>query len=123
MAGSMTMATSQIALGNQLADSDPPAQAIDSPVPIYSFILGYIPNANIISAQDSANGNWSYSYDEFNRLLTCPPQKLHQAFSNTEPSYFKLAGCRCRSVKKFILPVPIKNLVLTETIEFTGPSL
>jgi hypothetical protein len=70
MAGSMTMATSQIALGNQLADSDPPAQAIDSPVPIYSFILGYSPNANIISAQDSANGNWSYSYDEFN---ACSP--------------------------------------------------
>jgi RHS repeat-associated protein len=57
-----------------------PAQASSSPAPIYSFSLGYGPNANIIAAQDSLNGNWSYSYDEFNRLLTASGNGQGQSF-------------------------------------------
>jgi RHS repeat-associated protein len=30
---------------------------------------GYAPNSNILAANDSANLNWVYSYDDFNRLI------------------------------------------------------
>jgi RHS repeat-associated protein len=79
-AGSMTMAAAQGTLANQLANPGAPAQAVSSPAPVYSFILGYSPNANIITAQDSLNGNWSYSYDEFNRLLTASGDVQGQSF-------------------------------------------
>jgi RHS repeat-associated protein len=32
--------------------------------------LGYAPNGNIVYAGDWVNGNWTYSYDDFNRILT-----------------------------------------------------
>jgi len=32
--------------------------------------LGYSGNSNVISAQDSVNGNWTYTYDAMNRLVT-----------------------------------------------------
>jgi RHS repeat-associated protein len=79
-AGSMTMAAAQGTLANQLANPGAPVQAVSSPAPLYSFILGYGPNANIITAQDSLNGNWSYSYDEFNRLLTASGDVQGQSF-------------------------------------------
>jgi len=31
---------------------------------------GYAPNSNILRANDSANGNWVYGYDDFNRIAT-----------------------------------------------------
>jgi RHS repeat-associated protein len=37
---------------------------------IYNLALGYTPNSNIASANDTVNGNWTYTYDDFNRLLT-----------------------------------------------------
>ena len=30
---------------------------------------GYAANSNIVAANDSANGNWTYTYDPFNRLI------------------------------------------------------
>jgi RHS repeat-associated protein len=36
----------------------------------YSGIWGYAPDNNIVGAWDSANGNWSYAYDPFNRLAS-----------------------------------------------------
>jgi RHS repeat-associated protein len=39
-------------------------------VAIYSYSLGHAPNGQITSANDSVNGNWGYTYDEFNRLHT-----------------------------------------------------
>jgi RHS repeat-associated protein len=38
---------------------------------LYSLTIpngGYAPNSNILAANDSVNGNWTYSYDPFNRL-------------------------------------------------------
>jgi RHS repeat-associated protein len=35
---------------------------------VYSFSLGFAPNSNIMTANDSVNGNWTYSYDQLNRL-------------------------------------------------------
>ncbi len=31
---------------------------------------GYAPNGDILAANDSVNGNWTYTYDDFNRLKT-----------------------------------------------------
>ena len=37
--------------------------------PVYSFdITSFAPNGNVLAANDSSNGNWTYSYDQFNRL-------------------------------------------------------
>jgi len=37
----------------------------------YSFSIGtFAPNGDILAANDSANGNWAYTYDPFNRLLS-----------------------------------------------------
>jgi YD repeat-containing protein len=36
----------------------------------YSFGLGFAPDGDIVSGNDSVNGNWTYAYDDFNRL-TC----------------------------------------------------
>jgi RHS repeat-associated protein len=35
----------------------------------YSLGLTFAPDGNILSGNDSVNGNWTYSYDAFNRLL------------------------------------------------------
>ncbi len=37
---------------------------------IYNLSLGYAPNGDITSANDTVNGNWTYAYDDFNRLIT-----------------------------------------------------
>jgi RHS repeat-associated protein len=37
---------------------------------VYSFSLMFAPNNDVLSSNDSANGNWIYTYDDFNRLLT-----------------------------------------------------
>jgi RHS repeat-associated protein len=40
-----------------------------APATLYSFSLGYAPDSNVTTANDSVNGNWTYSYDAFNRLV------------------------------------------------------
>jgi RHS repeat-associated protein len=40
-----------------------------APTTPYSFALSLAPDGNITSATDSVNGNWTYSYDQFNRLV------------------------------------------------------
>ena len=47
---------------------------------IYSFTLGYTSNSNILSANDLLNGNWTYSYDDFNRLWTSNKGSGQQTF-------------------------------------------
>jgi RHS repeat-associated protein len=46
---------------------------------LYSFTLGYAPDSNILTGNDSVNGNWTYTYDDFGRLATS--SKTGQAFS------------------------------------------
>jgi RHS repeat-associated protein len=48
----------------------------------YRLSLGYAPNGNVTSSNDSVNGNWtSYTYDAFNRLSTSSRDNGQQAFS------------------------------------------
>ena len=35
---------------------------------LYTLSLGHAPDGNVTSANDSVNGNWTYTYDDFNRL-------------------------------------------------------
>ena len=37
---------------------------------LYSFTLSHAPDAQITGSTDSLNGNWAYTFDEFNRLRT-----------------------------------------------------
>jgi RHS repeat-associated protein len=37
---------------------------------IYNLSLGYAPNGDVTAANDTVNGNWTYKYDDFNRLLS-----------------------------------------------------
>src|SRR5579863_4340599 len=52
---------------------------------VYSLGLTYEPNGNIATASDSVNGNWTYSYDALNRLLTAG--QPGQAFSYVYDRY------------------------------------
>ena len=36
----------------------------------YRFTTGYAPNSDIVSSTDTVNGNWTYTYDDLNRLST-----------------------------------------------------
>jgi YD repeat-containing protein len=53
---------------------------------VYSNTLGYAPDSNILSGNDSINGNWtSYTFDDMGRIATS--SKGTQAFSyNYDPS-------------------------------------
>jgi RHS repeat-associated protein len=35
----------------------------------YGYTLSHAPDGNVLTANDTANGNWNYSYDQFNRLV------------------------------------------------------
>jgi RHS repeat-associated protein len=41
--------------------------------PVYSVSTGFAPNGDVLTANDSVNGNWSYLYDDFNRLTSATP--------------------------------------------------
>lgn len=37
---------------------------------LYSYSLSYFPNGNVMSSDDSVNGDWVYGYDDLNRLTS-----------------------------------------------------
>jgi len=57
----------------------------------YTLSMGYSGNSNVISALDSVNGNWTYTYDPMNRLVTsacagnstakCPDNAASQGYN------------------------------------------
>jgi YD repeat-containing protein len=44
------------------------SNALYNGVSLYSYSLTFAPNSDVLTANDSVNGNWTYSYDQFNRL-------------------------------------------------------
>jgi YD repeat-containing protein len=54
---------------------------------VYSYGVGYTADSDLLSATDSVNGTWSYTYDGFNRLATsncsanCPNGSSIEGFS------------------------------------------
>jgi RHS repeat-associated protein len=53
----------------------------------YSFSLSYAPNSDVLTANDSVNGNWTYTYDDFNRLATANNSSPLQGLSYLYDSY------------------------------------
>lgn len=51
-----------------------------SPTSPYAFTLGLAPDGNITSATDNVNGNWTYSYDQFNRLTGSTQNSIPQTY-------------------------------------------
>jgi RHS repeat-associated protein len=66
---------------------------------VYSYTLGYAPDSDILTGNDSINGNWTYSYDDFNRISASNKNSGAQIYSyaydrysnrwqqNSNPSY------------------------------------
>ncbi len=52
-----------------------------SPGTAYSFSMGYAPNGNVLWDNDSVNGNWSYGYDDFNRLVASNKNAGQQTYN------------------------------------------
>src|SRR5579859_718382 len=48
---------------------------------LYSYALSSAPDGNIITANDSVNGSWAYSYDPLNRLSAANKNAGQQTFS------------------------------------------
>jgi RHS repeat-associated protein len=47
----------------------------------YSLSMSYAPNGDVLTANDSANGNWTYTYDDFNRLVASSQNSGQNAYS------------------------------------------
>ena len=60
---------------------------------IYSLSLTFMPNGSVASTNDSINGNWAFTYDEFNRLATstctlrCPGGGNSEAYNYKYDQY------------------------------------
>ena len=49
---------------------------------VYSFnMTSYAPNGDVLAANDSVNGNWTYSYDPFNRVVGSNQNSGHAVYS------------------------------------------
>jgi RHS repeat-associated protein len=53
----------------------------------YSLTMGYAPDSDVISAIDSANGSWTYSYDGFNRISASNMNSGSKAFTYAYDRY------------------------------------
>lgn len=66
---------------------------------VYSFTLGYAGDNNVLTGDDSINGSWRYTYDDFNRVTSANKNNGQQTYSydydrysnrwqqNSNPSY------------------------------------
>src|SRR5207248_11552459 len=62
----------------------------------YSYnITSFAPNGDILAANDSVNGNWNYSYDQFNRLVGATQNAGGPAVT---PGLVQSTGIDCGSV-------------------------
>jgi RHS repeat-associated protein len=48
---------------------------------VYSVGTGYGPDGDVLAANDSTNGNWTYTYDDFNRLLSATNSAKNLAYT------------------------------------------
>jgi RHS repeat-associated protein len=55
------------------------ADSYQYPTTPYSVALTFMPNGNVATANDNVNGNWTYGYDDFNRLASA--SQSGQAFT------------------------------------------
>jgi RHS repeat-associated protein len=64
-------------LGNGMSESRgyssrtwPKSLALSGSGGVYNFALTFAPDGDVVGSTDSVNGNWTYTYDDFNRVLT-----------------------------------------------------
>src|SRR5579864_3372025 len=53
----------------------------------YNFALGHAPDGQITSANDLINGNWTFGYDQFNRLVSSNKNSGQTAFNYAYDRY------------------------------------
>jgi len=81
---------------------------------VYSLSTGFAPNGNVLTANDSVNGNWTYLYDDFNRLASGTPSgqptftHLYDRYGNRWGQYLNGA---CTAGLTFCLTFDAKNRV------------
>lgn len=101
-----------------------PLSAADGSV--YSFTIpatgGYAANGDVLSVNDTANGNWTYTYDDFNRLLSATNSAKslvytygYDRYSNRWQQY--LAGA-CTGGTTFCLTFDNSNRVNNGSLEY-----
>jgi YD repeat-containing protein len=54
---------------------------------LYSFTLGYAGDSDIVAGNDSINGNWNYTYDDFNRISYSNQNSGQQTFTYAYDRY------------------------------------
>ena len=54
---------------------------------VYSLSNFPAPNGDVTSANDSANGNWAYAYDDFNRLISATNSAKNLAYTDGYDRY------------------------------------
>jgi hypothetical protein len=54
---------------------------LDGKITIYTLGMGYAPNGNVVTANDSVNGNWVYTYDAINRLVSSNRNSNQQSYT------------------------------------------
>lgn len=54
---------------------------------VYNFTLAYAPDSDILTGNDSVNGNWTYGYDDFNRVASSNKNSGQQTFSYAYDRY------------------------------------
>lgn len=67
--------------GTNASPAPPP---VYSPATVYSYTIpagGYAPNSNLLSVSDTVMGNWTYGYDDLNRLISA------QASANAQTGF------------------------------------
>jgi YD repeat-containing protein len=112
-------ALTSVTLGNRLAET----RAYDSRLRLVSIADGTVyslstfsaPNGDILTANDSANGNWTYKYDDFNRLISATNSAQNLAYTDGYDRYGNrwqqyLAGA-CTAGTSFCLTFDNNNRV------------
>jgi YD repeat-containing protein len=54
---------------------------------VYSVGIGYAGDGNVLTGNDSVNGNWTYAYDDFNRLVSSNKNSGQQTFAYAYDRY------------------------------------
>jgi RHS repeat-associated protein len=79
--------------------------AANSPNTVYQYSLGYTPNGNINSANDSINGNWTHTYDLLDRLGNSSKTGVNLGFG------YDVFGNRTQAASQNLSYDPITNKI------------
>lgn len=87
---------------------------------VYSYSLGYFPNSNIQSANDTANGNWTYTYDNLSRLLTASASSGPWASDTLQWGMDAWGNLNSQTLTAGSVPVPQPSLSSNSNNQIAG---